>query len=97
MYIVLTRFATIVQVKCQTPVLIVILVTRQAAAEAEYEVSIFGGYEDENATSEDITDSLLMSMQVDITNNTTCWLQMLIKCYRRTRPGSAWWWRPRAG
>ena len=64
MYIVLTRFATIVQVKCQTPVLIVILMTRQAAAEAEYEVSIFGGYEDENATSEDITASLLMSMQV---------------------------------
>ena len=49
---------------CQTPVLIVILVTRQAAAEAEYEVSIFGGYEDENSTSEDITESLLMAMQV---------------------------------
>ena len=44
--------------------MIVILVTRQAAAEAEYEVSIFGGYEDENATSEDITESLLMAMQV---------------------------------
>ena len=44
--------------------MIVILVTRQAAAEAEYEVSIFGGNEDENSTSEDITDSLLMSMQV---------------------------------
>ena len=48
--------------------MIVILVTRQAAAEAEYEVSIFGGYEDENSTSEDITDSLLMAMQVDMTN-----------------------------
>ena len=44
--------------------MIVILVTRQAAAEAEYEVSIFGGYEDENSTSEDITESLLMTMQV---------------------------------
>ena len=44
--------------------MIVILLTRQAAAEAEYEVSIFGGYEDENNTSEDITESLLMSMQV---------------------------------
>ena len=75
-----------------------ILVTRQAVAEAEYEVSIFGGYEDENNTSEDITESLLMSMQVSLTpHNTTCWLQMLIMCCRRTRRGSGWWWRPRAG
>ena len=78
--------------------LIVILVTRQVAAEAEYEVSIFGGYEDENNTSEDITESLLMSMQVSlIPHNTTCWLLMLIMCCRHTRRGSGWWWRPRAG
>ena len=78
--------------------MIVIVVTRQAAAEAEYEVSIFGGYEDENNTSEDITESLLMSMQVSlIPHNTTCWLQMLIMCCRHTRRGSGWWWRPRAG
>ena len=30
----------------------------------EYEVSIFGGYEDENSTSEDITETMLSVMQV---------------------------------
>ena len=30
----------------------------------EYDVSIFGGYDDENRTSEDITETLLSVMQV---------------------------------
>ena len=32
----------------------------------EYEVSIFGGYEDENSTSEDITETMLSVMQVSV-------------------------------
>ena len=37
--------------------------TRELDAQ-EYEVSIFGGYEDENNTSEDITETMLSVMQV---------------------------------
>ena len=32
----------------------------------EYEVSIVGGYDDENRTSEDITETLLSVMQVKL-------------------------------
>ena len=36
----------------------------------EYEVSIFGGYEDENSTSEDITETMLSVMQVSVAVST---------------------------
>ena len=38
-------------------------VTRELDA-LEYEVSVFGGYEDERGTSEDVTETMLSVMQV---------------------------------